>query len=473
MAGRRVVDDGTASVYWKQSKEALVEQTRSSDWLPGSWQSAGESADQASPAASEPDAVGAESADGTASPPMPDAASPASGEQHDTQVLAGSTDTAVLADPADTAWPPPAATWPPPATDEPQPQPPAQPTAPAAPRTGRLLAGAAMVALLAGTAGGVVGYQIADDGSGIAIATAPEGGNQASPPADGSIAAIAAAVTPAVVNIDTGSGSGSGFVITSDGFIVTNNHVIEGANTIRVNFSDGSVADAELVGANADYDLAVLNVDRTGLPIVALGSSDAVLVGDTAIAVGSPLGLSGTVTSGIISALDRPVTAGGADDTSFINAIQTDAAINPGNSGGPLLNADGEVVGVNSAIATLGGALGGQTGSIGLGFAIPIDTTKRIADEIIATGTAQTPGIGVSIENGENGARVVEVVPGGPAAEAGIQEGDVITEVDGQPVGDTTELIVAIRDNAVGDTVTLTIERSGREQEVDVVLGSL
>jgi putative serine protease PepD len=219
--------------------------------------------------------------------------------------------------------------------------------------------------------------------------------------------------------------------------------------------------------------LAVLNVDRSNLPVVVLGSSDAVLVGDTAVAVGSPLGLSGTVTAGIVSALDRPVTAGGQDDTSFINAIQTDAAINPGNSGGPLLNANGEVVGVNSAIATLGGALGGQIGSIGLGFAIPIDTAKRIADEIIATGSAQTPGIGVSIENGSGGARVVDVSAGGPADDAGLQEGDIITEVNGEPVADTTELIVAIRDNAVGDTVTLTIQRSGSQQQVEITLGAL
>jgi putative serine protease PepD len=447
-----------------------VEQTRSSDWLPGTWQSAGESADQAAPTAG--------SGEPTSAPPREDAGEPTqeapaapAGQQHDTPVLGASSDTAVLRDPAAASWPPPAAGWPPPGSGGEQPVPQPQPKSP---RTGLLLAGAAVVALLAGGVGGAVGYQLADDGSGSAIAVAPEGGNQASPPADGSIAAIAAAVTPAVVNIDTGSGSGSGFVISSDGYIVTNNHVIEGANNIRVTFSDGSTAAADLVGANADYDLAVLNVDRTGLPIVVLGSSDAVLVGDTAIAVGSPLGLPGTVTSGIISALDRPVTAGGADDTSFINAIQTDAAINPGNSGGPLLNADGEVIGVNSAIATVGaGVLGGQSGSIGLGFAIPIDTTSRIAEEIIATGTAQTPGIGVSIENAENGARVAEVVPGGPADDAGIEDGDVITEVDGEPVGDTTELIVAIRDNAVGDSVTLTIERSGREQQVDITLGAI
>jgi putative serine protease PepD len=447
-----------------------VEQTRSSDWLPGTWQSAGESADQPAPTAG--------SGEPTSAPPREDAGEPTqeapaapAGQQHDTPVLGASSDTAVLGDPAAATWPPPAAGWPPPGSGGEQPVPQPQPKSP---RTGLLLAGAAVVALLAGGVGGAVGYQLADDGSGSAIAVAPEGGNQASPPADGSIAAIAAAVTPAVVNIDTGSGSGSGFVISSDGYIVTNNHVIEGANNIRVTFSDGSTAAADLVGANADYDLAVLNVDRTGLPIVALGSSDAVLVGDTAIAVGSPLGLPGTVTSGIISALDRPVTAGGADDTSFINAIQTDAAINPGNSGGPLLNADGEVIGVNSAIATVGaGVLGGQSGSIGLGFAIPIDTTSRIAEEIIATGTAQTPGIGVSIENAENGARVAEVVPGGPADDAGIEDGDVITEVDGEPVGDTTELIVAIRDNAVGDSVTLTIERSGREQQIDITLGAI
>lgn len=448
----------------------MDETGKPSEWLPGSWHT---------PPAPEPgqDSSGPDS--------VPHVA-PISNDAADTAVLSSGPsgqsgavqqDTAVLADPL-TPWPPPPSAWP--SDDDSIANPYPAGGAAGAPEQGGkgrvagLIAAGTLTALLAGATGGFVGYQIASQNDAGVIAAPTTGDTQASPPAEGSIAAIAAAVTPAVVNItstSTGqSGTGSGFIISSDGYIVTNNHVIDGSNKITVKFADGSTAGADLVGSDAGYDLAVLKVSRTGLPVVALGSSDAVLVGDTAIAVGSPLGLSGTVTSGIISALNRPVTAGGQSDASFINAIQTDAAINPGNSGGPLLNADGEVIGVNSAIASLGGSLGGTSGSIGLGFAIPIDTAKRIVDEIIADGSAQTPIIGVQIEDAADGPQVVEVNPGGPAEAAGIQPGDVITEVDGRPVDDSTELIVAIRDNAVGDTITLTVERNGTEQEVEVTL---
>ncbi|MHB1066285.1 MAG: S1C family serine protease, partial [Candidatus Nanopelagicales bacterium] len=205
-----------------------------------------------------------------------------------------------------------------------------------------------------------------------------------------------------------------------------------------------------------------------------LGSSEALSVGDAVIAVGSPLGLAGTVTTGIVSALDRPVTAGdGSTETAFINAIQTDAAINPGNSGGPLLNGNGEVVGVNSAIATLGAA-SGQSGSIGLGFAIPIDSVKRVVDEIVATGSSTTPVIGVSLDMtfAGPGARVEQVTSGSGAEAAGIQAGDTITAIDGSPVEDATGLIVAIRSNAPGDSVTVTVERAGQTVDLAVTLGS-
>ncbi len=340
--------------------------------------------------------------------------------------------------------------------------------------TGRILAGAVLLSLLAGGVGGYVGYQAADGSSGTVAA--PTAGSAASPPADGTVAAVAAAVLPAVVKIDAASGaeggSGSGFVIRSDGYILTNNHVVEGADNLSVTFADGDQVDAELVGADAGYDLAVIKVDRSDLPVVALGSSAALNVGDGAIAVGSPLGLAGTVTAGIVSALNRPVTAGGQGETSFINAIQTDAAINPGNSGGPLLNAAGEVIGVNSAIASLGSSVTGTTGSIGLGFAIPIDTASRIADEIIETGSASTPVIGVQVDNSADGtgAAVAEVTPGGPADEAGLESGDVITAVDGAPVTSTTELIVAIRANSVGDTVELTVQRGDEEITAELTL---
>jgi putative serine protease PepD len=240
--------------------------------------------------------------------------------------------------------------------------------------------------------------------------------------------------------------------------------------TIDVTFVDGSTATGKLVGANPGYDIAVVKVDRNDLTALTLGSSDAVNVGDTAIAIGSPLGLQGTVTSGIISALDRPVTAGGQGDTAYINAIQTDAAINPGNSGGPLVNSLGEVIGVNSAIATLG--MGDASGNIGLGFSIPINTAKRIVDEIIKTGTSQTPIIGVQLDMNfaGPGGEVAEVTPGSPADTAGLQEGDVITKVEGNLISDSTALIVAIRANAPGDQIELTVLRNGQTLTVPLTL---
>ena len=237
-------------------------------------------------------------------------------------------------------------------------------------------------------------------------------------------------------------------------------------------FTDGRTSSARLIGDNPGYDLAVIKVDETDLPAVTLGSSGALQVGDTAIALGSPLGLQGTVTSGIVSALNRPVTAGGQGELAFINAIQTDAAINPGNSGGPLVDGNGAVIGINSAIASLGVGQGGQPGSIGLGFAIPIDTASRIASEIIATGTSETPIIGVSLDRGFSGpgARVAGVTDGGPAAAAGLGEGDVITQLNGALVVNSTDLIVDVRSLAPGEQVTLTVERDGQLREVTLVL---
>ena len=212
-----------------------------------------------------------------------------------------------------------------------------------------------------------------------------------------------------------------------------------------------------------------------GLPAVTLGDSDSVVVGDAVIAIGSPLGLEGTVTAGIISALNRPVTAGGAGtgETSFINAIQTDAAINPGNSGGPLVNAAGQVIAVNSAIATLGGGQS-QSGSIGLGFAIPINQAKRIAEELISTGKSTTPIIGVQLDTGYTGqgARVQAVTPGSPAEKAGVQAGDVIVKLNDKVIDDATTLIVDVRSMSPGDKVQLTVERNGDTKTVEVTLGA-
>ena len=341
-------------------------------------------------------------------------------------------------------------------------------------RVGLLITSAALIALFGGAVGGAVGYTVAESNSSSSI-TVASGGSVT--PVAGSIAAVAAAVQPSVVQLNVsgsqGEGTGTGFVVSSDGYIVTNNHVVGDAGNggkIDVTFVDGSTATGKLVGANPGYDIAVVKVDRSDLTPLTIGSSDAVNVGDVAIAIGSPLGLQGTVTSGIISALDRPVTAGGRGDLAYINAIQTDAAINPGNSGGPLVNALGEVIGVNSAIATLG--MGDASGSIGLGFSIPIDTAKRIVDELINTGTSQTPIIGVQLDTefvGPGGA-VAVVTPGSPADTAGLQEGDVITRVEGNLISDSTALIVAIRANAPGDEIELTVLRNGQTLTVPLTL---
>lgn len=352
---------------------------------------------------------------------------------------------------------------------------------------GKVVATAAAVGLLLGGVGGYAGYTLASNNdttvgntAGSTAISIPA--EDLSPRAGDSIADIADRMLPTVVSIEEqgsdGTGTGSGFIIREDGYIVTNNHVVEGAangGSITVQFEDGSTKDAEIVGRNPSYDLAVLKVDASGLPVASIGNSNDMQVGDTVVAVGSPLGLSGTVTSGIVSATNRPVTAGGQGETSYINAIQTDAAINPGNSGGPLVNAAAEVVGVNSAIASLGVDASGTAGSIGLGFAIPSNTAKRIVEEIIATGSASTPVIGVNLDvqdGSTSGATVGSVVDDGPAAKAGVKAGDVITEVNGAPVTDAVALITQIRSFAPGETITLTIESGGSNREVEVTLGS-
>ncbi|RZS87244.1 putative serine protease PepD [Motilibacter rhizosphaerae] len=341
-----------------------------------------------------------------------------------------------------------------------------------------------VLALVAGLVGGALGYGAArrsDDGTARAL---PAVSGRATPPRPpGSVAAIAADLLERVVSVQVSDGSGSGIIIRGDGYVLTNNHVIAEARSggpVRVVFQDGSKAAATIVGADASYDLAVLRV-RTGrtLPTATLGDSSAVVVGDPVIAVGSPLGLSGTVTTGIVSALDRPVTAGssggggcGSSSSSYYSAIQTDAAINPGNSGGPLVDAQGDVIGINSAISSLGGSEGQQTGSIGLGFAIPSNQAKRIAEEIIRNGVAVHPVLGVAIDcayTGE-GARL-QSVTAGAARSAGLRAGDVVTAVDGRQVADSQELIVAIRAHVPGETVTVAYRRGSGTGSARVVLG--
>ncbi len=346
-----------------------------------------------------------------------------------------------------------------------------------------MVVGAGLIAVTAGTIGGGVGYLVARETLPPATVEAPAAQAGAILPSvmPGSIADIAADVQPAVVQLNVvggqGEGTGSGFVISDDGYIITNHHVAGVAGSggsIEVAFSDGTTADGRLVGSNPGYDIAVVKVNRTGMDSVPLGSSADLNVGDAVIAVGSPLGLTGTVTTGIVSALNRPVTAGGQGETAFINAIQTDAAINPGNSGGPLLNGNGEVIGVNSAIATMGVGADGQAGSIGLGFSIPIDVAKRITQEIIETGSSATPIIGVTLDTTMTGpgALVQDVTAQGPADAAGLRTGDLITKVDGTVLSDATQLIVTIRSKAPGDTVTLTVERDGQTADLDLRLAS-
>mgnify|MGYP002628513246 FL=1 len=289
-----------------------------------------------------------------------------------------------------------------------------------------------------------------------------------------SIAGIAARVSPSVVSIEVRSGNtggtGSGFFLDSVGHILTNNHVIALAATsgakITVNLANGKNYDAVLIGRDISYDLAVIKIAVTDAPALQLGDSDKVQVGDGVIAIGSPLGLTGTVTSGIISAKNRPVTSGnGTSESSFINALQTDAAINPGNSGGPLVDLSGAVIGINSAIATTGSSFGGQSGSIGLGFAIPINQARKTADQLINNGSSTYPIMGVSLDTRftGTGAKVAtglgSVSPGGPAAGAGIQPGDVIIEIDGKSISSPNEAIVSIRSHNVGDTIKVKIQR--------------
>jgi putative serine protease PepD len=303
----------------------------------------------------------------------------------------------------------------------------------------------------------------------------------------GSVAEIAQRVLPSVVSIEAQSGrggsTGSGFIIDSRGYILTNNHVIASSamsgGDIRVRLSDGFSYDAKVIGRDSSYDLAVIKIVAPNLKALQFGDSDEVAVGDSVIAIGSPLGLSGTVTLGIISAKDRAVTAGGDDaESAFINALQTDAAINPGNSGGPLVNSTGAVIGINSAIASLGTTFSGQSGSIGLGFAIPINQARKTADQLIKTGKATYPVMGISVDMNYSGDGAmiaktgVAIVPGGAAAKAGLKSGDIITEIDGRAITSSDELIVAIRSQNVGEKIEVTYKRDGVSKTVTLTLSA-
>jgi putative serine protease PepD len=296
--------------------------------------------------------------------------------------------------------------------------------------------------------------------------------------------AISSLVTPSVVSISVtssaGSGTGSGSIYRSNAttsFIITNNHVIETAvttGTIKVEFTNGEQVVATIVGRDPMYDLAVLSIKTGNLPTIAIGDSSKVSVGDSVLAIGSPLGLASTVTSGIISALNRPVTTGDEVSQSYVNAIQTDAAINPGNSGGALVDAQGRIIGVNSAIATL--SSGGTSGSIGLGFSIPINEAKRVIEEIIATGKSTRPVLGVFFDTEFTGigARILRLSPGEGAEKAGIPAGSVVRSIDGVKIPDEIAAIVKIRSYAPGTTITVVVDlpNSGGSKSFKVTLGT-
>ena len=295
--------------------------------------------------------------------------------------------------------------------------------------------------------------------------------------------AISSLVTPSVVSIavntSSGGGSGSGSIYrsnSSSSFIITNNHVIESAastGTIMVELTNGDQLPAKIVGRDPGYDIAVLQVQKGNLPVISLGDSSKVSVGDPVLAIGSPLGLASTVTSGIISALNRPVSTGTDVAQSYVNAIQTDAAINPGNSGGALVDAQGRIIGVNSAIAAL--SSGGVGGNIGLGFSIPINEAKRVIDEIIATGKSTRPVLGVFFDNTFTGigARIARLSPNEGADKAGIPVGAIIKSIDGVKIPNTDAAIVRIRTYVPGSIVSVIAELpTGGTRTFRVTLGS-
>lgn len=375
----------------------------------------------------------------------------------------------------------------------PLPPPPQNPWAPPAPPAAspeRKRPGMAVVvatSLLAGALGAGLGAGAViatDDNSSNGSSTDTSASENISTTAlpDGSVAKVAAKVLPSVVSIQftgpAGSGSGSGVVIDSSGLILTNNHVVEEAangGSLNVTFQDGTSTSAEIVGRDPSADLAVIRVQGVdNLVPVKMGDSASLQVGESVIAIGSPLGLSGTVTTGIVSALNRPVLPGSsAGDGSVLNAIQTDAAINPGNSGGALVNLNGQLVGINSAIATLGGSTGGQSGSIGLGFAIPVNEAKWISQQIIDNGTVEHARLGVSVEDSTGdvrGAQIASVEAGSTAEQIGLQQGDVITGFGDQAIDSSDALVAAVRSIEPGQSVTITYVRSGDTKTANATL---
>jgi putative serine protease PepD len=354
--------------------------------------------------------------------------------------------------------------------------------------------------LVSATGGALLALNLDDNNSTTTTTTpvatslsSPASGSSNSAP-DEPLSQAAAAVLPSVVSIsfDAGqlAGSGSGIIISTDGEILTNNHVVEAVangGDLKVTFADGTTADADIVGRDPATDLAVIKAKNvSGLKPAKFGSSESLHVGDTVLAIGSPLGLDGSVSAGIVSALGRSVTLGAENESPFggssgasqsvvIDAIQTDAAINPGNSGGALVNTNGEVVGINTAIASLAQNSSGQGGNIGVGFAIPIDSAKDIAQQLIDHGQVTHAFLGVRLTEPENGggALIVGVEDGQPAAQAGLQAGDLITKVGDNDVRNAADLTAAIRTLKPGDKVVVSYTRGGEQKTAEVTLGEL
>lgn len=337
-----------------------------------------------------------------------------------------------------------------------------------------------------GSVVGVASTQFGDDtgGPGVVNALDQPSSERAVTAEPGSAEQVANQVLPSVVSIQAltrnSASEGSGSIISSDGYVMTNNHVVAGVEqngVLQVTMSDGSSYEADFIAGDVSTDIAVIKIrNATDLPMISFGDSDSLAVGQEVLAVGSPLGLSSTVTSGIVSALNRPVRASGeGGESSLIDAIQTDAAINPGNSGGPLVDMEGNLIGMNSVIASI--STGTDTGgSIGLGFAIPANFAKRVATQLIETGVATQPMIGVSLANGANvsGALIASVQDGGPGAAAGLMPGDVVTKLNDRVIDSADALIAAVRSQDFGETVTLTVtaQDTSQTRQVEVTLTS-
>ncbi len=369
-----------------------------------------------------------------------------------------------------------------------------QPTPPPRRRRTGLAAAVVATSLLVGGGAGLGGAAVwdltHDEPSGATgsdqVSTQAVSTQAQAPAADGSVESVAQDVLPTVVKIDVtgqeGSGSGSGIILTEDGTILTNNHVVdlgEDGGTIEVSFADGTSAAAEILGTDPLTDTAVIRaVDVTGLTPATIGKSDNLGVGEGVVAIGSPFGLDATVTSGIVSALNRPVNVGSDDEgnSTTYPAIQTDAAINPGNSGGPLVDMTGAVVGINSSIRTASSQTSAQSGSIGLGFAIPIDEVMPIVDQMAAGDTPTHARLGLQVGNpqpgDEAGAVVREVTAGSTAAEGGLAAGDVITQIDDVRISGADSLVATIRSYRPGDSVRVTWQRDGQSLDAELVLDS-